>query len=307
MLILRSFLWNCLYTDGVRTRYIQTSGAISVGLRIDVGGDVYSRYDCKHDLGKYNCRWRNVYASSLILSSEASVDGLFSNASTITYGGQDSDNTISLGGVVYGNSSGYAYDIACGVCGKASNSSGDSDYTVYNYGVYGEAKYGDYNYGVYGYAPYSGNSYAIYAQGSAGGTSGWSSSSDSRLKKDVKTISGALDKVLKLRGVTYYWKNREEMAAAKGVSADKMNYGYDDKKHIGVIAQEIEAEYPELVHTDSDGFKSVDYSAITPILIEAMKELKAEKDELKAEKDALEAKVEKLEAQMQQILDKLGK
>ena len=103
----------------------------------------------------------------------------------------------------------------------------------------------------------------------------------------------------------YVSKNKEEMAAAKGVSVDKFDYGYDNKKHIGVIAQELEAEYPELVNTDGDGFKSVDYSAITPVLIEAVKELKAEKDELQAEKDALEAKVEKLEAQMQEILEKL--
>ena len=132
------------------------------------------------------------------------------------------------------------------------------------------------------------------------------------MKKDVQQLNGALDKVLKLRGVSFYWKNREEMAAAKGVPADSLDYNYDSKKHIGVIAQELEAEYPELVLTDVDGFKSVSYSTLTPILIEAVKELKAEKDELKAEKDALEAKVtaqdkkiEELEAQMREILEKL--
>ena len=57
--------------------------------------------------------------------------------------------------------------------------------------------------------------------------------------------------------------------------------------------------------TNENGFKSVDYTKITPVLIEAVKELKAEKDALKAEKDALEAKVEKLEAQMKEILEKL--
>ena len=124
-----------------------------------------------------------------------------------------------------------------------------------------------------------------------------------RLKKDVQTLSGALDKVLKLRGVSFYWKNREEMAAAKGV--DSLEYNFDSNKHIGVIAQELEQEFPELVRTDDDGFKSVEYSNIAPILIEAVKELKAEKDELKAEKDALEVKVEKLEAQMKEILEKL--
>ena len=63
----------------------------------------------------------------------------------------------------------------------------------------------------------------------------------------------------------------------------------------------MEAEFPELVNTDDDGFKSVEYSNIAPILIEAVKELKAEKDELKAEKDALQTKVDNLEQQMAEM------
>ena len=119
---------------------------------------------------------------------------------------------------------------------------------------------------------YSNNDLNFYVNGSAGGSNSWNTTSDGRLKKDVQTLDGALDKVLKLRGVSYYWKNKEEMAAAKGVPADKLDYGYDSKKHIGVIAQELEQEFPEIVHTSADGFKSVEYSTLTPILIEAMKE-----------------------------------
>ena len=126
-------------------------------------------------------------------------------------------------------------------------------------------------------------------------------SSDLRLKKDVQTIGGALDKVLKLRGVTYYWKNREEMAAAKGISTDNLKYGFDDKKHIGVIAQEIEQEFPELINTDADGFKTVDYSAIAPILIEAMKELKAEKDELQTTVTSQQAKIDNQQQQIDEL------
>ena len=193
---------------------------------------------------------------------------------------------------VYGEHKGKGY-VNYGVYGYVHTSAADNG-SIYgsNYGVYGRAEGGSTNYGV-------------YSNGQAGGTTAWANNSDARLKKDVQQLTGALDKVLKLRGVTYYWKNKEEMAAAKGVPSDSLDYGYDNKKHIGVIAQELEAEYPELIHTDGDGFKSVEYSTLTPILIEAVKELKAEKDELKAEKDALEAKVEKLEAQMREILEKL--
>lgn len=85
-------------------------------------------------------------------------------------------------------------------------------------------------------------------------------SSDIRLKSNVGTISNALTKVLQLRGVHY------EMRGTPS---------------IGVIAQELEQVFPELVFTDSDGYKSVAYSNIVGVLIEAIKELKAEVDKLK--------------------------
>ena len=128
--------------------------------------------------------------------------------------------------------------------------------------------------------------------------------SDIRLKKDVQQLNGALDKVLKLRGVSYYWKNQEEMTAVRG----KEVFGYDDKKHIGVIAQEVEAVLPELVVTDSDGFKAVKYENLAPVLIEAVKEQQAEIEELKsvkAENEALKQEVETLKAQMREIMEKL--
>ena len=117
--------------------------------------------------------------------------------------------------------------------------------------------------------------------------------SDIRLKKDVQQLNGALDKVLKLRGVSYYWKNSEEMTAVRG----KEVYGYDDKKHIGVIAQEVEEVLPELVVTDNEGFKAVKYENIAPVLIEAVKEQQAIIE-------GLESKVEKLEKLVEELLKK---
>ena len=161
-------------------------------------------------------------------------------------------------------------------------------------GVYGYAYGATYNYGGW----FTG---AVNVDGDLWYRGVLLSTSDSRLKKDVQNINGALDKVLKLRGVTYYWKNREEMAAAKGVPADSMYYGYDNKKHIGVIAQEIEQEFPELVKTDIDGFKTVDYVGITPILIEAVKELKAEKDELQTTVTSQQAKIDNQQQQIDEL------
>ena len=85
--------------------------------------------------------------------------------------------------------------------------------------------------------------------------------SDESLKKDVSTIEGALDKTKALRGVEF-----TRIA--------------DEKRSIGVIAQELETVLPELVLTDSEGIKSVNYAQITGLLIEAVKELSAKVDEL---------------------------
>ena len=82
--------------------------------------------------------------------------------------------------------------------------------------------------------------------------------SDSRYKKDIQTLPSALQNILSLRGVSYYWKD-----------------GSDTSQHIGVISQEVEKVYPQLVRTDEDGYKSVAYSHLVSPLIEAVKELHA--------------------------------
>ena len=92
--------------------------------------------------------------------------------------------------------------------------------------------------------------------------------SDETLKTDINTINDALSTVGKLRGVSYKWKE-------------------NNKPSIGVIAQEVEQIIPELVHTsehDGKEVKSVDYGKMVGVLIEAIKELKAEVEELKGAK-----------------------
>lgn len=86
--------------------------------------------------------------------------------------------------------------------------------------------------------------------------------SDERLKENVKTISDALDKVKKLRGVEYDHKKTGEHS-------------------IGVIAQEVEKVLPELVFEDALGVKSVGYANIVAVLIEAIKEQQEQIEELK--------------------------
>ena len=85
--------------------------------------------------------------------------------------------------------------------------------------------------------------------------------SDERLKENVETIEGALDKVLQMRGVMY----------------DK-----DGERGTGVIAQEMQQVMPEVVLDSGRGdYLSVAYGNIVGVLIESIKELKAEIEELK--------------------------
>ncbi len=92
----------------------------------------------------------------------------------------------------------------------------------------------------------------------------FNTTSDATLKTNVETLSGSLDAVKSLRGVSFDWLE---------------NGGSE----IGVIAQEVEAVLPDVVSTNDEGIKSVKYGNMVAVLIEAIKEQQAQIDELKAQ------------------------
>jgi Chaperone of endosialidase len=96
------------------------------------------------------------------------------------------------------------------------------------------------------------------------GTLGTCTVSDERLKNVVSPITGALDKLLKINGFYYTWK---DSSLGSGLQ-------------IGVGAQTVERVFPELVQTDSSGRKSADYQRLTAPIIEAIRELKYDNDNL---------------------------
>jgi hypothetical protein len=103
-------------------------------------------------------------------------------------------------------------------------------------------------------------------------------SSDERLKKNVEPLGSVLEKLEMIRGVSFEWN---ELYESLGRSTGH--------KEIGVIAQEVEAVFPELVTSWGDeSYKAVDYGRLTGVLIEAVKELKAENAALKKRVEALE-------------------
>jgi hypothetical protein len=114
----------------------------------------------------------------------------------------------------------------------------------------------------------------------------WLTDSDSRLKKNITTLEGSLEKISRLRGVRF--DSREAVYADKGSG-----------KHIGVIAQELEKEYPELVIGDKEtGYKAVAYDKLTAVLIEAVKELKTENQ---TQKEVLREQLEKQQAEIEEL------
>ena len=95
----------------------------------------------------------------------------------------------------------------------------------------------------------------------------YGSPSDKKYKENIKPIESALDKAMKLQGVTFDWKDSESIL--------------EIKKDIGFIAQDVQEVLPELVRENKKGNLSLRYQGITPILLEAIKELRAEIEELK--------------------------
>jgi len=89
--------------------------------------------------------------------------------------------------------------------------------------------------------------------------------SDIRLKKNIAQLSGTLDKINQLKGVSYNW-------------IDKLK---DSTEQIGFIAQDVEKVFPQLVKTDDKGYKSVAYTNMVPVLVEAIKEQQKQIEELK--------------------------
>jgi hypothetical protein len=95
------------------------------------------------------------------------------------------------------------------------------------------------------------------------------------LKENVVNISNPLEKLALLNGVTFDWKD-SYIESQGGLDAMFVR-----KNDVGIIAQDLEKVLPQLVAERDDGYKAVKYDRIVALLIEAVKELKAEVDSLK--------------------------
>ena len=217
-----------------------------------------------------------------------------------------SGNNRAISGTALGNTTGYSFGVIgtsvsssgpnFGVQGNVSGTAPGPNYGVQgnvtaassgaNYGVYGSASSNSSgpNFGVYGTAGNSGTGSAhagyfvgnVHVIGNITYTGTIGDVSDIRLKENIAPLGNGIEKISCLKGI--YYNNKGESP---------------DNREVGVIAQDVEKVLPELVLTNKEGYKSVDYTKLTPVLIEAVKELKAENDELKERLATLEDAINK--------------
>ena len=94
----------------------------------------------------------------------------------------------------------------------------------------------------------------------------FSSASDKNLKNNIVELDNTLEKVGQMRGVYHHWNDKNQ----------------SEERQIGVIAQEVQAVYPELVNQGDNGYLSVNYPKLTAVLLQSIKELNHAVNELKA-------------------------
>ncbi|MEM9847046.1 MAG: tail fiber domain-containing protein, partial [Bacteroidota bacterium] len=123
--------------------------------------------------------------------------------------------------------------------------------------------------------------------------------SDERLKENIETLEDIMPRLQTLRGVSYNWKT----------SVQEQEKGESGSTAIGLIAQEVEAVFPELVQTNEFGTKFVNYEGLIPVFIEAFKiqqnTLTEQQNELASkttELEDLKAEITAIKAMMQQLL-----
>lgn len=120
-----------------------------------------------------------------------------------------------------------------------------------------------------------------------GSVLGGTCSSDRRLKQHIEPFGPVLDKVTRLQPVSYEWR-----------AGEYPEYQFGSSRISGLIAQDVEQVFPGMVAEDDHGFKAVNYSQLPMLLLQAVRELKAENDTLRA---ALDAQQKEFQAQLDEL------
>lgn len=155
-------------------------------------------------------------------------------------------------------------------------------------GIYGSSSYDE---GFNAYGRYAGLFHGDLKTTDVVYASAYNTLADSRLNKDMEQIlNGSLDKLMQ---ISVYKYNLEQLSLDNG-NGSLINYFNNesellDKMHYGLSGQEIKDIYPSLVSQSQDGYLSVNYTEMIPILIQSIQELKKELDDTKAELNSLKS------------------
>ena len=127
--------------------------------------------------------------------------------------------------------------------------------------------------------------FRLEVNGSAGkpGGGSWSNASDRRLKKNIEDLDGSLDQLMKLRGVTFEYKDPDAINELHG-------------ERMGMIAQEVEEVFPDWVTEGGHGYKTLTFRGFEALTVEALRELKDENTHLQSENENLRERLDALES-----------
>jgi hypothetical protein len=142
--------------------------------------------------------------------------------------------------------------------------------------------------------------FTLHVNGTAGkpGGGSWTATSDARLKSDINPLEGSLNNLLKLRGVTFLYKNPDSIHELPG-------------ERIGMIAQEVAEVFPDWVSTDNEGFLRLTFRGFEALTVEALRELREENnketDELKSRIEILIGDIKEKETRINTLETRLEK
>jgi BMFP domain-containing protein YqiC len=266
--------------------YAQATGSSAYGLYAtsDGGDSIHAHYTGSTALsavaGEADSHGTGVYGST----NDSAHQGVKGNNGAGGVGVEGTSST-SGGTGVYGSGSSF------GVYGTSAGSFGVKGIdTAGGVGVFGiSSLYG----GSFATTGTTNSDTAVYAV-SGGGSSfagifvgdikvnSTTYSSDARLKQNVQPVADALGTLMKLKGVTFEWR-------------EPAKHGNHAEKQIGFIAQEVEKVFPGWVRDDNEGFKTLDVHQVEALEVESIRTLKDKNDALEAKNKALESRLENLE------------
>jgi hypothetical protein len=115
----------------------------------------------------------------------------------------------------------------------------------------------------------------------------WNLLSDIRYKSDIEYITDPLEKISGINGFYFHW-----------------NTGTDKTRQFGLSAQDVEKVLPEVVSTGDDGFKSVDYGKLVPLLVEGINTQQAQIVSQNSKIESQQTQIDELKAMIEKLLEK---